>query len=241
MRWLNAMQDLILGLVQRDWVRAVSGASRSATLAIGRTSECKPPDPETKVDEADCAERKEDELKLLALLGAIGNYAMTYKTDDPEQAQADREQIMHELVDRMVSRTSQQRGAKFSLGGSLGLLGGVRTDFDAGAQAAFPLQLGLGLGLQSYGRGEGGFHLMTTFLDIGQYVTIDNDDLEVGDPDVESAVTLGLTVGGWLWNREVPLYIGAYGGISPFVRAAGDPTYQFGVVTGFYAPLLDFN
>ena len=79
------------------------------------------------------------------------------------------------------------------------------------------------------------------FSQMDAYVTFDNSKLEVDEPDVESAVTLGLTFGGWVWNREVPLYIGAYGGVSPFVRDGNDLTYQFGIASGFYAPLLDFN
>ncbi|HVR20234.1 MAG TPA: hypothetical protein VMS65_11075, partial [Polyangiaceae bacterium] len=238
--WLQAFEDMALGLVGKDWVRTVSGATRTVSFVIDHSGECRP-NAQGELDEGACDERKASEVKLLTLLGAIGNYALTYETDDKEKAHTDREKIMSELVDRMVSRTSRERGAKFSIGGSLGLLGGARTDFDA-AQIAFPAQLGLGFGLQSYGRGDGGLHLMVTVLDLGQYVSLDNSELEVEEPDVESAVTLGLTFGGWVWNREVPLYLGAYGGISPFVRDAdGDPTYQFGIATGFYAPLLDFN
>lgn len=238
--WLDAFEDTVLGLTSHDWVRTVSGATRTLSFVIDQSGECRPPGGSAVIDVEACDERRASELKLLTLVGAIGNYALTYKAEDGETAQADREKIMGELVDRMVSRTSKERGAKFSLGGSLGLLGGARTDFDA-AQIAFPAQLGLGFGVQSYGRGEGGVHLMVTFLDLGQYVTIDNSNLEVDEPDIESAITLGLTFGGWVWNREVPLYIGAYGGVSPFVRAGDELTYQIGFATGFYAPLLDFN
>jgi hypothetical protein len=234
--WLDATQDVTLGLLGRDWVRAISGASRTAALAVNQGKACS-----ATPSDSDCKERTAGELKVLALLAAIGNYAATYVAKDAKQAQADRVAVMHELVDRMVSRSSIESGAKFSIGGSLGLLGGVRTDFDEGKQAAFPVQLGLGVGVQTYGRGNGGFHLMATFLDVGQYVTFENSKLKVDEPDLESSVTLGLTIGGWICNREVPLYVGAYGGISPFVRASGDPTYQLGVATGFYAPLLDFN
>jgi hypothetical protein len=240
---LAALEDLMLGLVTKDWVRAVSGGTRVAAVVIAKTAECKLENAKP-VDEKACDELGAGNAKLLTLVGAIGNYALTYKTSDPKQAQADREAIMTELVDRMVSRTSKERGFKFSLGGGLGVLAGARTDtkLDA-AQWTFPAQLGLGFGLQSYHRSDAGFHLMVTLLDLGQYVTMHSGKLDVSSPDIESAVTLGLSLGGWLWNRELPLYIAAYGGYSPFVRTKDNdrPTLQVGLSSGFYVPLLDFN
>jgi hypothetical protein len=82
---------------------------------------------------------------------------------------------------------------------------------------------------------------MVTAFDLGQYVTFAGPSLEVAPTSFESSVTLGLTVGGWLALRETPLYLGAYGGVSPFVKAQDRPTYQLGLVTGIYVPLLDFN
>jgi hypothetical protein len=266
LRWLAAFEDLMLGLVNRDWVRVVSGATRVVSSVV-ESRECRAPaaappgtnatakeieeakakeEERKRKEDAECAKRVEREQRLLHFVAAIGNYALTYKNENEDEAQADREKIMSELVDRMVSRTSKTSGVKLSLGGSLGLIVGARasTDFQD-RQVAFPAQLGLGFGLQSYGRGDAGFHLMATFFDLGQYVTFDNSMLEVEEPDVEAAFTLGLTVGAWVWNRELPYYVAGYFGCSPFVRAedGGDtePTLQAGVVTGFYAPLLDFN
>lgn len=45
------------------------------------------------------------------------------------------------------------------------------------------LQLTLGLGLQTYGKTEGGFHLMVSAIDVGQYVGLNdtgNQTFEVG-------------------------------------------------------------
>jgi len=61
------------------------------------------------------------------------------------------------------------------------------------------------------------------------------------------ATYAGLTLGVWFGLRETPVFVGAYGAISPFVRTAGtegenpDPTYQVGLSAGMYIPLLDFN
>jgi hypothetical protein len=127
-----------------------------------------------------------------------------------------------------------------SLGGNLSLLGGVRTDF-SGYQAAFPVQLGLGVGLQTYHEASAGFHMMVSAFDLGQYVTFDSGDLDVESPGIEASVMLGVTAGGWFLLRETPAYIGAFGGVSPFVRSGEEITYQLGLVSGLYVPLLDFN
>jgi hypothetical protein len=52
---------------------------------------------------------------------------------------------------------------------------------------------------------------------------------------------LGVTTGGWFMLRETPAHIGAFGGFSPFVRSGEEPTYQLGLVSGLYVPLMDFN
>jgi hypothetical protein len=180
-------------------------------------------------------------------MAAVGNYALTFDNqnkNDPAAAAAAREKIITELVDRMVNRTDRRSGAVVSLGGALGLIGGPRfasTD-KLRAQFAFPVQLTLGVGLQTYGNGTGGFHGNFSIVDLGQYVNVnDSGNLRVDTPDLKSSLALGLTLGGWLALRETPFYLGVHGSIAPFNQADGNQTFEVGLVTGIYVPLLDFN
>jgi hypothetical protein len=235
--YLAGMKIALLGIAGKDWVQTTSGAVRVVRV-IHRTQTVCATIPEGPA----CVDAKNAE-KLFTLLAAVGNYAETFDSNmkDTAAGAAAREKIIEDLVDRMVNRTDRTSGWVVSLGGNLGLIGGARTDFSSGAQVAFPMQLGIGVGVDSYGEGNGGFHGMLTAIDVGQYVTIQNNDLMVDDPAVESSVMLGLTLGGWFALRETPYYIGVFGGASPFVRANDEMTYELGLVTGLYVPLLDFN
>jgi hypothetical protein len=181
--------------------------------------------------------------RVLTLLAAAGKYAATTKsTGNSEGVQATRERIIKELIVRMVTRSSRTSGLVLSHGGNLGALGGVRTDASGSRQAAFPLQLGLGFGFQSYHTGTVGFHGMLTALDVGQYMTVDSGSLKVQTPETESAVLLGITLGIWGLSRETPFYLAPYAAASPFVKSVeGKPTYQVGLAIGAYIPLIDFN
>jgi hypothetical protein len=225
---LAATRDMMSGLVQNDWVQATSGAVRLVdALPEGTT---------------------EDTKKLLGLLAAVGNYALTFDEQnqkDPAASAAAREKIISELVDRMVNRTDRQSGAVISLGGSLGVFGGPRfaKPDDWAYQIAYPVQLTLGLGLQTYNESTGGFHGMLSAIDIGQYVNMNDSagSLKVNPPELESSLAMGLTAGYWFALRETPVFVAGHGSVAPFNRVDTKPTYQAGVVLGLYVPLLDFN
>ena len=145
---------MILGIAAKDWIQtrnrapcACSGSSPPRTISA----------PTTKAAEcAAAAEGARSGPRSSTLLAAVGNFAETLSTPGKDSAAA-RNKILEDLVDRMVNRTHRDRGAVVSLGGDLALLGGTRTDFSTGAQVAFPLQLGLGLGVQTYGPKDAGF------------------------------------------------------------------------------------
>jgi hypothetical protein len=234
---LESEKDIVLGLVDSDWVRATSGAIGIADMIVRESC--------PKLDE--CSDEVVDERngrkKVLAVLGAAGKYASTMKsTGSPGEMQAEREQIIKELVARTVNRTARDQGFVVSVGGNLGLLGGARMEWGGDRQFAFPVQLGLGLGLQSYHSKTIGFSALLTALDLGQYVVFNSGDLKVQTPDAASSVMLGLSAGIWVLSRETPVIIGPYGAVSPFLKTtAGQLTYQVGLAIGIYIPLLDFN
>jgi hypothetical protein len=238
--YVGGAKAVILGLASRDWVRATSGAIRALRVVSTSTELCADPAKAPAcVAALDARARTE---RLVTLLAAVGNYAETLTATAKDGGASARDKIIEDLIDRMVNRTHRTRGAVVSLGGNLALFGGVRTDFKRGAEAAFPAQLGLGVGLQTYEAENRGFHAMVSIVDLGQYVTTGSKGLSIQPPRVEDAMTLGLTAGGWFALRETPVYAGVHGGVSPFVRTSdGQMTYQLGIVTGIYVPLLDFN
>jgi hypothetical protein len=241
--YVGGMKTVLLGVANKDWVQSTSGAITVIRVLTRNHPDC---GPSGKAEAcAALTEEQKRQEKLFYVLAAVGNYAetLTKDTSGTGANAAAREKIIEDLVDRMTNRTDRESGTVFSVGGNLGLLGGVRTDFHGNYQAAFPVQLGLGVGLQTYhAEHDAGFHMMVTAFDLGQYVTFDNTALAVATPKLESAVSLGLTLGGWFATRETPFYVGAYGACSPFVRSTSDKiTYQLGLTTGLYVPLLDFN
>ena len=234
---LGSERDLLLGLVDADWMSATTGAISLAQMILSASKADKTCSGDSCAD--DLTARK----KVLAVLAAASKYAVTIKsTASQEQIQAERKEILKELVTRVVSRSGRTGGLVVSLGGNLGVLGGARLDSSA-KQWAFPLQLGLGVGVQSYHSSTVGFHAMLTALDLGQYVTFDSGDLKVSSPDAASAVIIGATVGVWTVARETPFFIGPYFAASPFVKTAATDktTYQVGLSAGIYVPLFDFN
>ncbi|HLM73844.1 MAG TPA: hypothetical protein VK459_14160 [Polyangiaceae bacterium] len=237
--YVHGLRGIYKGLTGKDWIQTTSGAIQLARAIAKAQAPCAPGGACALSAEAAAAA-----TELFAVLAAVGNQAEVFETvgvkSGPEKAADARQAILEELIDRMVNRTDRTSGVVVSLGGNLGFLGGVRTDLGA-YQAAFPVQLGLGVGLQTYHEGAGGFHMMVSAFDLGQYVTFDSGDLDVEPPGIEASVMLGVTAGGWFMLRETPAYIGAFGGVSPFVRSGEELTYQLGLVSGLYVPLLDFN
>jgi hypothetical protein len=229
---LHSYEDVVRGIINADWVRATIGAidiAQRIVTASGDSDDAKD----------DFSARK----RVLALLAAAGKYAATMQKNDAsaEKVQAEREQIIKELVTRITNRQSREGGLVFSLGGNVAAIGGVRT-ISADVQPAFPLQLGLGLGVQSYHRCTCGFHAMLMGLDLGQYVTIDEGSLKVQTPDAAASVIIGGSVGFWALSRTTPFYVGPFVAASPFVKSTnGKATVVVGLSLGVYVPLLDFN
>jgi hypothetical protein len=237
--YLHGLRSMYKGLTGKDWIQTTSGAIMLARAMAQAPAPCP----------AGGACRSSAEVaaaatQLFSVLAAVGNQAEVFETvgvkSSSEGAADARQAILEELIDRMVNRTDRTSGFVVSLGGNLGFFGGVRTDLSA-YEAAFPVQLGLGVGLQTYHESAAGFHMMVNAFDLGQYVTFNSGDLDVESPGIEASVMLGVTAGGWFMLRETPAYIGAFGGVSPFVRSGEEPTYQLGLVSGLYVPLMDFN
>jgi len=185
--------------------------------------------------------------QFFVLAAAVGQYAATYadpSTKSVEEAQKTRRDVIESLVRSMVSRSDRRGGAVFSLGGTFGLGAAYRRSFDGSTNGGFgPFVMPLGVAVQTYPddpKSAHGWTAQLSALDIGQYIAWESGKAEVGSPELRNAVSIGLSVGYWFASREVPIWIGPYGGISPFVRKDGNPSAFIGGTLGAYVPLLDF-
>lgn len=229
---LDGLEALFLGIVERDWIRAVHGMG--AVADVINAASCSDPKACPRIAKG-----------FLQLMGAVGQFAETYQDangkTDPAVAAAARQKVIEDLVTSMVDRTDREHGAVISVGGSLGLFGGQRYN-DNGSLWAFPVRLTLGAGLQTYWWKTWGLHASVEAFDLGQYVTYSKGDLNVDAPDLKSVIVAGGSLGVWFANRETPVFAALHGSVSPFVRTSdGKLTYELGVMLGIYVPLLDFN
>jgi hypothetical protein len=213
---LDNLEATFVGLVDRDWTRTVIGVAK----IFGDS---------------------ESDVKLIRIIGAVGQFAQTYAADGTVDPTAAREKVIEDLVTGLVDRTERDHGVVVGLGGALAVLAGARFDAD-NKQLAQPVRLTLGLGLDSYHACKCGFHGSLDVFDLGQYITYSSNGLDVSSPDVRSSVILGATAGFWFENRDTPMFIAAHASASPFVRTMDNKiTYEAGLMFGIYVPLLDFN
>jgi hypothetical protein len=188
---LASLEQIFLGFGGQDWTRAVVGLGRVADVI------------NTKGCDQD-ANRCTIEMKLVRIVGAVGQFAATYSNKiDPSAA---REKVIEDLVTSFVARSERDHGAVISLGGALALFGGARLN-DSGYQVGMPVRLTLGLGFQTYSAKERGLHASFDVFDLGQYVSYSQNTLDVGSPDIKSSIIAGATLGYWFTGRETPTFI----------------------------------
>jgi hypothetical protein len=245
-------------------------------LAVGRTISdilafalAKPTDD----DQAEDGGR--DVARALRLVGAVINYAGTYTRgagDADEDGASARREILESLVDEFTNRTGRQGDVILSLGGSLRLMAAPRLLYASSPDDNFmgwtwngPVGLVLGFGLDWMPRDLAlGVHVELGLFDLGQYLSF-TDKLELREPNGAEAFSPSLTVALSGFGLQLPAFIGATIGWSPFYslparRASNDeelPTlplpafggdrrgdrssWYVGGVLGFYVPLFDLT
>jgi hypothetical protein len=234
LRVINALDSVVRGLIQQDWVKIASGATSVLEEAA-----------KLKTFGGNVQEVK----TFLRIMASVGQYAATYGNnpaqESREELQKGRREIIEALISSLVSRSDRPGGAVFSLGGSFGLGGVYRRSLDGETTGgAGPFMLPLGVAMQTYPKAPTdayGFHLQLGFLDVGQYVAWEGGEAEVGSPELKDALALTLTMGPWFGSREAPVFVGPYAGISPFLRKDGTPSLFVGGMVGVYVPFIDFN
>jgi hypothetical protein len=259
---LRDLKEVAIGVLEGDWTRVTAAAVRrlaarfpaagvgaSVATADMRSGACAPATPEERA-------RAHSLRMLLDLLAGAARYAASYAITDPAKASEARKDAIADLVSRMASRRERTYGAVWSLGGSLQLGAGCRGSFaTAGMYAepcatgawATPVRLALGFAVDTYHPWRGaaagmGFHAEMTVFDLGQYVVFEDRTLTLTTPKVTAALSPGLTAGWRLGARATPVFLGAFGAFTPFVRTAADQmTFTLGGMIGVYIPFVDFN
>jgi hypothetical protein len=198
-----------------------------------------------------------EQRRGLRLLAGVVQYAGTYGQGQPgatdEQKHEQRTKILESLTADMTQRTDRKGDWILSLGGSLGLVGGGR--FRSGESIpTSPLALSLGVALQKVD--DGGLHLELGIVDLAQYLSFEKEtgdtmggsrSIVVGEPDVEDVLSPSIRIG-LQWGRNMPVYVAAMGGYSPFYEftsadgaTAKRGSLNFGITVGAYVPLFDAN
>lgn len=216
-------------------------------------------------------ERLNNRKRALELLTSIFQYGVTYAAEkqgsvSQADAQAARKAVLKSLANEMTSRKHRAGETVISVGGSLRLFGGARIrrsgDYkekdengDQGEKYALhgPLSLPLGFGIDVYRKNKiekdrdkaQGFHIELGILDLGEYVSFDENGNTIEDPDFQDAFSPSLTFA-YFWTRKPLVYAGVTVGYSPSYNWNPDRddklgAWNVGLLFGVYVPFFDFN
>lgn len=182
--------------------------------------------------------------RAFRICGSILNYSATYTAKDLSAVDAHqaRQKILESLTTDMTNRTGREGDTIWSVGGSLRLASGAR--FGRGSSNYYgPLSLPIGLGYQNNSGGHS-FHAELSFLDIGQYVSF-QDEGTVQSPNLADSLAPSATIG-WSWGgKQLPYFIAATGGYSPQYKFKDTDSkrgaFFVGAVIGIYVPFFDLN
>lgn len=240
-RLIDGIERSWLGLMERNWSQVGSGMGHVfSSVAQIVSFEAK------------------GHQRFFRIMAAAAQYAQTYEeevtgTDKEKEAkqkelQMVRKDILNSLIDTMVNRSERTRGVIFSIGGSFGFSPGIRLgsrnpllqEGSIGLSPNSPFSLPIGLALQTFGEKNFGFHLQLGLVDLGQYVSFQNNSFEVATPQPQDALNLSLTIGFWIGRRQIPFVAGLHVGISPFAFEQGSNPWFVGLFLGMYVPFFDF-
>jgi hypothetical protein len=189
-------------------------------------------------------------------------YAETYSTKSGEtdkEVHERRTKILESVTADITDRTGREGDVVFSLGGSLGVVGGGRIPLGPGTPvAATPFSLSLGMALQTVASGHTpGLHLEFGIVDLAQYVSFQYDPkggedqqssaVVVAKPDPLAMISPSLKLG-VQWGNQIPIFVAAGVGYSPLYQfkttdanAPQRGALTVGLNVGAYVPLYDAN
>ena len=251
LRGMQISRSIVTGVLEKDANLLVLGAI-DAIAWRAEALEAAEPACGSRECQRLAREHREQRARIergLRVMTALLRYSTTYSSEQSEEeARRDRREILEAFTEEMTSREGRRGDAIVSLGGSLRLNGGVRTNFDDEVVAG-PIGLPLGFGFQYVPRraARPGVHLEASLVDLGQYVSFardtEDDDVVVAEPAAEDLLAPSLTAG-VQWGTDLPVFLGGTVGWAPHYSGFGDEAtgaMTVGVSLGVYVPLYDLN
>lgn len=212
--------------------------------------------------EGNCVRRQ----KIAALLSGVAAYALTYDETPAAataeqklqlaQAQHDaRKQALESVIDAATDRKGRSGDRVWSLGTGVGVLFGARQRLDGESTFTSAVQFHVPVGI-AWQRLPGPqwvqnppFHLMASFLDLGNYLT--KNQSTGATPDWQAIFAPGLQIGVPLSTSPSNFFVlgGAVSYAPRFVTTASSTAasstaqgaWHYGVFVHYFLPLWDFN
>jgi hypothetical protein len=239
---LNGVRDVIVGVVERDYLRALGGVT--ALL---------------RVSGIDLALKG----KPIELLATIASYVQTYRdtqSKDPKEAHELRKQALEGLIDAATDRSNRGGDTVVSIGASVGFaLGGSHLFYgvarDQDDKAMHELRLPLGVTVQHLPGPENctwcpGVFVHASVADLAQFVSspVTATNMTSQQTQWSDFVSPGLQLGIRLFSVRTPLVIGAEVSFIPRLtleKSDGSEfrtsVFRYGVFAGFNVPFFDLN
>lgn len=249
---VNAIRDVAVGLVERDYLRAIGGVDAlMRTAGFGKTLKGKP----------------------LELLTTIATYVQTYRdTQNKDAATAHqlRKEALESLIDAGTDRTNREGDTIVSLGTSVGFaLGGEHILYGLPMSAStawmHDLRLPLGLTVQHLPRkgatiqlpligwrfDKPSWLLHASFADLAQFVSspvAGKDTTKMQETTWSDFVSPGIQLGLRFGSNRVPLVVGFDASYAPRVTLQNPDGTQlttsvvrYGLFLGFNVAFFDLN
>jgi len=197
--------------------------------------------------------------KGIALLSAIARYSELYVVrraqSDPgiEELARLRKETLESLVDATTQRDNRSGDWVWSIGAEVGAGWAHQVSGEPGGSGresvhtvAAMLPIGLAVQLLPGESSPFGLHIMGYPIELGQYVFLQEDALDLQPVSWENAITLGIRAGVSvsLGSPSNLLLLSGYYQYSPAIEGRTDDTdgvTQYGVAISYYVPFFDMN
>lgn len=259
-RTLRAVVAVVRG---EDPAPAVS--ELATVLDVALTGHCDDEEGRT----CDVLVKTADLRRAFAVVSALASYGASYRGNDsgevaPEELQKqraeERKKALEAVIDAFTDRSQRENDWVLSLGTNVSIGYQHRVNAFNGKGENHqpnlsPVSLPMGLAFQQLpGEDHGNFHVMLTFVDLAQYLTVskekvdDASNIQAPKPELATALRLGAEIGFLFGEPSFPLSVTVHGAWIPRVTYEGDEgrnesrsEFRYGVSVGVYVPFLDLN
>jgi hypothetical protein len=210
-----------------------------------------------------------DLQRAFAVVSALASYGASYRSEETgegvpgdvqKQRAQERQKALKAVIDAFTDRSHRENEIVVSLGADVSVgLQGIRPLGGADPKGLRLnrnfLSLPMGLAVQQLpGADHCNFHVMITFIDLAQYLTVSDEQTGTGTdatterkvpgPELVTALRLGLEAGFVFGRPSFPISASVHAAYLPRVTYGDEPSrgeLRFGVSAGIFVPFLDFN